>query len=214
MKICVAYIYGENYFELAKIAIPVLMKYCLKHNYDFRTKSCKPNDNGRYDFIRIQYANDLLSHYDACLILEGDMLVTSMNYKIEDLLEGEKDFYLCKDINGVNTASFICRSTKWMRELLTEIYTHKDKLWDEQIFFETFEHEKIKYLNHPSINSLPYDCYAPTYGYIDKEKQIDAIKPTHEEGCWQPGDFILHCPGMELSKRIEIFKNHLKDIVW
>ncbi len=211
MRISVSYIYGENYSELSDIARPSLIAYCAKHNYDCQIKCVSPNDKKTYAFIRSKNTRELLENYDAILQLEGDMLITNTNYKIEDWLQEDKDFYTCVDINGVNTGSWIAKSTQWMKETLDHICT-LTHLWDEQAFWETFRHHKIKYLPHPSINSVLYDLYAPTYGKVYGDKE-NVPKPTHEEGNWEQGDFILHCPGMELSQRINIFNEYKNKIV-
>lgn len=211
MRIAVAYIYGENYYELAQITIPSLVKFCEKNGYDCITKCVHPNNKGTYAFIKIKTAMELLEHYEVVLMLEGDMLITNVNYKIEDWLKKDKDWYCCKDINGVNTASWICKNTDWAKELLHSAYQYKNELWDEQAYFESLEHSKICYLPHPSINSIIYDLYAPTYGKVYGDKE-NIPKPTHKEGNWQEGDFILHCPGMTLDMRLKIFNEYKNKI--
>ena len=32
-------------------------------------------------------------------------------------------------------------------------------------------------------------------------------KPTHQQGNWEEGDFVMHVPGLELNQRAEILKN-------
>ncbi len=213
MKIVVSYIFGENYEELAEIAIPSLEKFCRKHSYHTNLRRVQPNEKGTYAFIRTENTRNLLNDYDVVLQLEGDMLITNTNYKIEDWLEEGKDFYCCKDINGVNTGSWIAKSTDWMKEVLEFIYTNCRHLWDEQAYWEHVEdNDRIKYLPHPSINSIVYDMYAPTYGKVFGDT-TSVIKPTHEEGDWQEGDFLLHAPGMTLEMRLKLFNEYKNKII-
>ncbi len=72
--------------------------------------------------------------------------------------------------------------------------------------------EKIKILPHPSINSLLYEEYAPTWGIIGNT-DTSLPKPTHEEGDWRRGCFICHLPGMTLERRLEIFAKLQKDVI-
>lgn len=203
MNICVSYVYGFNYQELADIAIPILEKYCSKHKYNLNILKTPPNENGTYAYIRIEQAIKLLEEYDCVLMIEGDMLITNTDYKIEDFLEPNKHFYLTKDINGVNTASFIVLKSEASKELLNICLLNKYQ--DEQNFFERLTINIVKELPHPSINSIPYEYYAPSYGkYHYKEGDV-VEKPTHEQGCWKEGDFIMHLPGFTLDQRIKIF---------
>jgi hypothetical protein len=61
---------------------------------------------------------------------------------------------------------------------------------------------KVKYLPHPSINSYRYELYA---GY-EGDYFHDYMHIPHEYGQWEPGDLLLHLPGLSLEKRIEVFK--------
>lgn len=214
-NICVAYLFGENYSELAALCRPSLIAYCQKHKYDCNIKCVPPNEKGNYSFIRIKHARELLDHYDVVLMLEGDMMITSMNYNIEELIDNDHDFYCASDVNGKNTASFIIKNTEWGKTLMDIVYKWEDILGDEQNYFEHTQHEKIKIIPHPSINSIPYKFYSPSYGYINwKSIQPPPTLPKHEQGNWQIGDFICHTPGKPLSERIAIFEEIKKFIVY
>lgn len=205
MNICVSYVYGENYSELAAICKPSLILYCAKWGYACDMKQIKPNEKGTYAYARIEHTAKLLEEYDCVLMLEGDMLITNDTYRIEGFLQTDKHFYLTKDINGVNTASFIVVKSEASKELLHNCLLNKDKYPDEQNFFEKLDIDIIKELPHPSINSLPYEYYAPSYGKYNYKDGDVVEKPTHEQGCWQQGDFVMHLPGFTLEQRIKIF---------
>jgi hypothetical protein len=53
----------------------------------------------------------------------------------------------------------------------------------------------MKILPHPSLNSYPYEHY-PEFKNV-----------THEQGNWEEGDFLLHCPALPYEKRAEILRN-------
>lgn len=209
MRIAVNTFYTTSYEPLAAITIPVLQTYCDKHGYDLHINKVP---DGNIHFVKTKDARKLLDEYDLVWAVENDILITNLNIKITNFIDWEGDTYLCKDINGVNSGSLILKSTSTCRTMLNALNSHEDTLVDEQNFFEKQHDISIKYLIHPSINSIPYEpYYAPSYGKYNTQ---ETTKPTHEEGCWEPGDFVMHLPGFTMERRIEIFNNHLKDIVW
>jgi hypothetical protein len=36
----------------------------------------------------------------------------------------------------------------------------------------------------------------------------------NNEGQWQPGDFVIHFPGLSLEKRIELVRKYSKGVVF
>ncbi len=212
MRIAVTTFYTESYQPLADITIPILDKYCNKHGYVLHINKTK-EDN--IHFVKTKDAKNLLDEYSLVWGVECDFLITNLNYKITDFINWEADTFLCKDVNGVNSGSVIFKSTDLCRTMLNCLNSYKGNIEDEQIFFENQHDPSIKYLSHPSINSIPYEpYYAPSYGRYNFMEGMVSIKPTVEEGQWEPGQFVMHLPGMTMERRIEIFNNHLKDIIW
>ena len=65
-------------------------------------------------------------------------------------------------------------------------------------------------LPQSAFNSYPYQYYGERFVKISGDKPV--LKPTHEQGQWMIGDFVIHVPGLELSTRINILqevKNHI-----
>lgn len=210
MTVVVSYIYGENYSELAELTVPILIKYCEKHKYACHIKQVKPNTDGSYDYIRIQEARKLIEDYNYVFMLEGDMMVTNMSVPVTDFIDEENHFFLCKDRNDYNGGSFIVKQSDWSRAWLNFVNSQqeKGKYKTEQNVFEfccSFT-SNVKTLDHPTINSIDYSLYAPSYGKIGyKEGEVVEI-PTEAEGNWNRNHLLLHLPGKTLSERIEIFK--------
>ncbi len=213
MKIAVTIHFGESYLPLAKLVLPPLKDYCYKHDYTLFINECPPNQKGDYTFIKTQKARELIEEFDLVFVIDCDTLITSSK-KITDFIDDEHDFYICRDVNGVNAGSFIVKSSEWSMDFLDKINAKKDEYIDEQNVIEKFVDEKIKFLPHPSINSIPYEYYAPSYGYLAWEKmEVAPSLPTHEQGNWEVGDFLMHLPGLPLTQRLEIIqktKNKLR----
>jgi hypothetical protein len=111
-------------------------------------------------------------------------------------------------VNGINAGNFIIKNTEWSKSFLDFILSKVGSFENDQCVIEAIHNDpewkdKIKILNHPSVNSYPYDLYSPSWGVIG-DRIIE--RPTHEEGDWQPGDFIIHLPGKTLLDRLEILK--------
>lgn len=204
--------YYENYQTLADIVNPNMESYCQKQGYKFYCECLSANIP--YGFWKLEFIHWAFEYGDVDLVLctDLDVLITNSDIKIESFVDDDHDFYLTKDVNGINTGSFIIRNSEWSRKWLCFILDHQSEFDNEQTAIDYFRNqdewkEKIKILPHPSINSYPCDLYAPSWGIIG-DKKID--KPVHVEGNWEQGDFILHLPGKTLQDRIEIFETTLK----
>ncbi len=214
MRIAVTVFYTESYLPLAAITIPVLEMWCKKHKYHFNehiiTNETFPH------FVKTNDAKELLdAGYDYVFALECDMLLTNLNYKIEDFINDTHDFFITKDMNGFNSGSFIVRNSDWGKAWLDFINRRNTGTNDEQDVIiqyadsSIFE-SKICVLGHPAINSIPYEYY-DSRGYVNFNGQP---MPTHEQGCWRRNDFCVHLPGKTLLDRINIFSELQKHIVY
>lgn len=213
MKVVLHTHYTKKWQELADIVIPNTQKYCTKNGYDFLVE--KYND-GNVDFVKTKTALQLLKDYDVVFCLEADMLITNHSVRIESFIDNKHSFFICNDVNGINGGSFIAVKGKYAEVFLENTNNPIYGFKTEQNYWEVnaIDHPDVKILTHPSINSIPYQYYAPSYGKIGFKEGGIVIMPTHEEGCWQVGDFVSHLPGMTLEKRIELFNKIKEDIIY
>jgi hypothetical protein len=203
MRICVLVLYTEGWSDIARVVIPNLSEYCLRHGYVLEDVSFRgeyPLDFGYNKLVWIKKMFEA-NEYDIIWSLDLDTLITNHNNKVEDFIEGDKDFYITKDVNGINGGSFIIKNSKWslfFLELLIGLKGQKGMHCEQdaiRTYYESHANEKIKILPHPSINSYDYSQY-PEFPEVRERKQ----------GHWHKGDFVLHLPGMALSKRLQILK--------
>lgn len=212
MKAAVITTQSESWQDLSEIVIPVMRAYCDKQGYEFIVHHIPP----AFEFYKINALITTLEllEYDLVLCLDLDILITNHNIRFETFIDPDHDFYITQDINEINVGSVIVKRTDWTRWFLQEILGSYAE--NEQNALKPFMgHSKVKILGHPSINSYPYDEYAPNWGLIpDRTPLLDIEdKPTHEQGNWQPGDFIAHLPGLTNARRIEIFNRLKKQII-
>ncbi len=212
-KFCVTTFYTESYIPLAAITIPVMEQWCKKHGYHFNEHIIPNNQNPH--FVKTKDSRELLEIYDIVMAIECDILITNLNYKIEDWLDEENSMYITTDVNNANTAVIITKSTDLGKGLLDMVNKYENIFGDEQMVFENKRIKGVKYCEQPCFNSVPYESYyRPSYGKIGYKEGEIITPPTEQQGQWQKGHFLMHLPGMELQKRIEIFNNHLKGIIY
>lgn len=209
MKVAIITHFGGEYEALADIVVPILERYCKKHHYSLFVNKV---GNGKYDFVRTKDARRLLDIYDLVFAPEIDLMITNLTIPIGAFIDDKHSFFICKDVNGINGGSFIVKNTNYGKMFLDNTNNPIYGFKTEQNYWEVNaeDHPDVCILYHPSINSIPYKHYH-NYGYIKYEGQLE---PAHEEGNWKPGDFIVHTPGLEFNKRVEILSNLKSQIVY
>lgn len=206
-NVVVVYLFGENFSELADICRPTIINYCAKNGYDCNIKCVNKNKKGWYGFINTKHGRELLERYDLVFMMEGDFLITNPNIKIENLIDDQHSFFICKDRNHINGGSWVAKGNKDGKDFLDFINRFEDECEHEQTPFELWceSDYRVKVLDHPSINSIKYDEYYPSYGKIGYKDGEVVEMPTVAQGNWTPKSLNCHLPGRSLSDRIKIF---------
>lgn len=182
--------------------------YCDKHGYEFY--EIKVQDEG-WHYQKHRWFNEMMQKggVDVFFYLDVDALITNHTIKIESFLDDEHELFLTKDINEINGGALILKTNiydNWMNDTILgciDIYENEQNAINFLFNCNDTFKSLTKILPHPSINSYRYDLYPEC-------KEI--TKP--EQGMWGVGQFILHTPALSFSKRIEVLKEHLKDIVY
>lgn len=187
--------------EIADITVKNNEEYARKHGYSFIHEIFDSPYDG---FNKIETVQKLFLFTDVTLVwsLDCDALITRHSIKIENFVDNEHDFYITKDYNGLNAGSFIIKKSQWSYSFISYLLDQKGKdgMYCEQDAINQYrrtypESTKIKILPQSNINSYLYENYP------------EIPLQTHEQGNWDPGDFVLHLPGVGMKKRIEILKN-------
>ena len=218
--------FTSDYQPLHDLNGPVKDAYCAKqgHKHIVKVAPYQPRDL-YYAFDRLYFLRDLLfgglpegEGIDTVLVMNGHAQVMNHNVLVESFLDADHDFYITKDISGLNAGVFIVRKTEWLKTWLNHILSlepiHKSKVQFEQTLFqENWERpefkSRIKICPQNDFNSYRYDFY-----HI----------PTTHPGQFKPGDFCLHAPGKHvnagnqslLESRLAIFRSPeiTSQIIW
>lgn len=188
-------LFHKNYQPLADLVIPNLQEYCDKHGYKL-LYHCGNYGGGQIGFQKMRYLRDLMKgDLELALVVDLDVIITNPDKRFEDFISGDNDYFVTKDVNGINNGSFIIRKTDWSMHLLKFMLDNEAGFTCEQNVLKTLEAQLVNrglgILPHPSINSYLHDIYP---------EWINTPFPN----VWKEGDFLLHLPGMELEKRLMI----------
>lgn len=203
-----------NWIPLADVTAPILQEYANKHGYELVVKEVLPYQ--KYTGIeKLRMMEDNLEDGDIAFVVDTDVLITNHKIKLDQFIDDEHDIFICRDINNVNTGTMLWKWNAMGRLIHKHVKAQieNESIDCEQNYFEKRCNEPsqmltaIKVLPHPSINSMAYNYYKPSYGKIGYQDGDEVNCPTHKQGHWEKGDFVLHCPGMKLADRIKIFTN-------
>ena len=208
MSVAILTSYFPNYQSLADVVIPNLKSYAEQHGYLFSSILCKDGGDA-YGFQKMKFLQKILENrsIDLVLCLDLDVAITNKNYKLEDFIKESGDLFITKDVNGINSGSFIIKNSERGRGLIDRILSYNGREDNEQSAIQTHLSKEVTILPHPSINSYLYELYgAPKWG---RQNGRSGNEPTHTEGNWKAGDFLLHLPGITLENRIKIINQKL-----
>ena len=139
--------------------------------------------------------------------LDGDAIITNHHIRIEDRLGNEK-FVVATDLHGINAGVFLASNHPETKELLQDLIQNGKALVGDHplqeqealsrfLAFDRYKHTAT-ILPQRMMNAFPHDLYD---------------RPTDFSGNWQPGDWIIHFPGMRMHGRVEAMPRYIAQIV-
>ena len=208
MKICVFSPYS-NIPELAAITVPNKRKYCERHGYDFLTPPLGGtgiNQDEMYGFRRrMPMAIELLksNKYDWIWVVGVDILVTNHTIKLESIVDDNYGMIVGTEPTGVGMDSYIVRSQKGGLEFIELVASYRNNpigATHEQSTIDTLCKQNpellkvLKLVPQRILNAYKYDTlrhYSVLHpGFANSTDCFG------NSGEWQPGDFVLHTPGI------------------
>jgi hypothetical protein len=224
MKIAVVQGHMENYAELAKLTTyGNKAEYCARHGYDLHVKT----DNFTMASVhpvtwdRLRFMFNLLKtgKYDWIWTVGTDTLVTNMTVKLETLIDPAFHFVIsCEWCSPMQADSFLTRcspeGSTYIEYILSKFGEFKAHPWVEQAaMLECKDRFKdiIKILPQRAMNSYDYKLYMEMYP--DTEKVKEGTDYFGQSGQWQPGDFLIHWPGLKLHHRLQLVEEYTPKIV-
>lgn len=200
MKIAIQILFTESWHPLSQIVLPNADEYCRAHSYQPHFVVYEEPYPSDFGFTKLTEARDLFENgVDVVVSMDLDTMITNHLIPIESFLERDKGAYFTFDVNGLNCGVFILVNSDWTKDFIDRtlerkgrpnIHCEQDAIADYLKEFPTSG--KVKMCNHPSFNSYLYEEYKE-YG-----------KPSHEDGQWQLGDFVLHIPGVSMERRMRL----------
>ncbi len=193
--------YTPDWQPLADIVIPKVEAYCAKHGYILMLVKHIENETvGLYKMMQLALLMPCFHHI---WVLDLDTLITNPNIRFTSFAGGaglDDDIFITEDIHGINAGSWIIRNTEASRLFVRTVINNFDAPEEQTVMKRYLDMVKVKILPHPSINSYKYELYKD----ILKDELGETVM-THEEGEWQPGDLLLHLPGLDMQTRINTF---------
>jgi len=185
------------------LVLPQRNEYCKRHGYQhWYHYGTNYESDCYYAIQRLIYVHDRFSceRADVAWILNLAAVITDMAREIPV----SYGVAITRDPNGLNAGSMILHRSdlllEWL-ECMIEESINTTHVFREQHAIQQAERSPLwsdlyNVLPHPSINQYPYHEYS---------------WPIDSSQNWNPGDFVIHFPGLLLPKRIELIRKALNN---
>lgn len=214
MKFAVCSIYDESYAELGDVTIGSnAKKYCDLHGYDLIVRKDNfvlPKNQIGYEKVHLILETLATNKYEWIYWRGADTMITNLDIELRDLVSVYDFFIIGCDVHNLNADSFFIRNCKKSIQFFTEVLDNRHNYVDEQQAFHML-HAKYQFNVVPQkyLNSYDYSLYLSTEPFNVNGPQQECAPGLDifgQSGQWTPGDFLIHWPGISLTKRIELAK--------
>lgn len=187
--------------------------YAEKNGYAAECKTNNFKGGVSIGYEKIWFIKELMAdhpEYEWIWWTGTDTLVTNFNVKIEDRIDNNYHFIIATDCNGINADSFLVRNSPEGRAYIDFIWDNHEEYeqdgWKEQrCIISNLEKFKdiIKIVPQRDLNAYNYALYPHCQPY-DKSENY---------GQWQPGDWLIHWPGIDLFRRLQLASFYMQHVV-
>lgn len=199
MRIALITQWNDDFAEIAKITVPVMQEYCLRHGYSFYAMHCTESPH-EIIMKRSRFIASMYPRYGAVVHVDADCLLTNLRIKIGDIAPLDQDWHVAASGNGkiINDGVSI-----WRKDDTTEAFlsNHAYDCFRGAILQDAVAmDDSLKVFNPPAglINACLKDEYEP---------------PMPDDVNWEWGNFCLHLLAMSNQRRIELLNKHLPFIL-
>lgn len=192
IKIGVVTAWDDNGRAIAEATLPNRRDYCARHGYGLEAHHW-PGRRGHW--LKAAALLEALPKYDWLMWLDTDALFMALDRRINATIMELGNLVFTADYWGLQTGVFFLEKCDWSLRLLKEWAASEG-------FFHGFpnaEQTALAYLlyRHDPIHwqcvaQRSFNSYLPLYGHD---------YPPEE---YQPGDFILHLPGLADERRLQL----------
>ncbi len=200
--------YTENIKDYGEICEKSIINYVKENNY-----ACKIYHDG-FDKTRhpvwskIKFVSNNINEYEYLLWIDADAIIANLEFKLESILEKDKELYICNDRMGINTGVFMIKSSSFSRDLMETIFEQRHFngiAWQEQsaltyLYTTNYNNlqDKTKFIKQSLFNSYIHRLY--NFQYPEGE---------YTEG----SSFVLHLPALPKDLRVSILNNTLQSLL-
>jgi galactosyl transferase GMA12/MNN10 family len=210
-NVAIVSLFNDKHADLAKYTWTNKQQYAAKHGYQAIAKTADfSEDQVHFDkFIHILDVMNADPNIEWVWWLDNDAMITNFDVRIGDLVNDNFHVIMGVDIAALNTGSFLVRNSmqgrQWLEFLLSKKGEYKnDTKWFEQQavidFYPKFQ-DIFKIVPQRTMNSYDYNIY-----------QVDSEDLLGYSGQWQPGDFVIHWPGLNNQIRVQLAQQYQKQI--
>ena len=209
--------------EMFNLTLPSKQRYVKKHGYDLMilrsfgidSKNKLQRTDNHIGFLRVLRAIEMLEYYDTVMWVDGDSLITNLNYSINDFdIDEEHAFYVSWDwmhnspyFNGdyahaFSLGNFILNKIN-NTQLIDIFYETAKHFLDEQhclntLYFKTQLKDTIKILDHKFLGGVPVQVQ--NLSVWNTRSRI--FKP------WDKDHFLSHFTGISNEERIKMINEY------
>lgn len=126
--------------------------------------------------------------------LDLDACITNRHTKIESLLVEGADVIITCDRNGISCGSMLIRTVPSVKSIFEDALKRRNEFdWPNRLW----EQNALMWLFWKIKNRIHIEPQSAMNSYAD----FDCVEGSHS---WIPGEFVLHCAGLQNEKRIEL----------
>lgn len=216
-QIAVVTAHDAPYQALADVTLPVLEAYCKRHEYNLWYEHDLPaieKDLGKSRIFRQLYEGGQFGPDDLYLWVDTDAVPLNHAIKAEDVWDAHADanthFLWSYNFDGPNSGVFMARFTEEADNFIRAYgYEQAAMGWGDnnamnlKMMLPPFR-DWVKCIPGIHMNSGPFEEYGLSRRPRSWKRSVNG---------YEPGDWILHCAGIEEPRRTEVLKKYISMMI-
>lgn len=210
MRVCFGTAHDRNYAPLAAITFPSVERYCRKHGYSLLYNADIQGEHK--DACKIMLYQEALATgnfgpEDVFCWVDTDAVICNSDIRIEQivywLMPRSIHYLIGTDVNGLNSGFFIARFTPEANLFMTvaTAISAASGWADQEGLIQTAVKEPHRSI-YREVPGKIFNCN------LYEEKGWDYGEYGNYINRYEPGDFVLHCAGIEEPRRSELLRQY------
>jgi len=202
-RFAVLTMYDADMSEIGELTAANKTEYCRVHGYHCIVRTDGFDASRPVPWSKVRFLEQHLPDHDWVFWSDADSLIMNHRTRLEELTHTTADLIITRDINGINSGSFLVRNCPWAHAFLAEVYAQTqylhDRWWENRAFFwllKAHRHRRhAKIVRQEVLNSYLYEASGVT-----------------GRRSFQPGDFVLHLPGLPSELRLHLLREYARRV--